>query len=62
MNFVWPLAFAFAAMCAAIAYVEVYAPKPKSAQIICIEQHGKWRGSGWGVTFGTCEFPPIATK
>lgn len=59
MNYAWPAALAFASMCAAIAYGTVYSPPgPKSAQIVCIEQRGKWVGSGWGPGHGTCEFSP----
>ena len=59
MKFAWPAAFAFAAMCAAIAAASIYSPPPlKDAMVVCIEQRGRWvnafpRGS-------TCEFPPTS--
>lgn len=66
MNYAWPAAAAFAAMCAAIAYATVHTPppppKPKTAQVVCIEQRGKWNGSGWGEGLGTCEFTQQAGK
>ena len=60
MDFAWPAAAAFVGMCAAIAYANVHAPEPKTAQVVCIEQRGKWVPSGWGMPLGTCEFSPAA--
>jgi hypothetical protein len=57
-HWAWPLAFAFVGMCATIAYYNVYAPK--DAQIVCIEQRGKWVAS-WSMHRSTCEFPTAAT-
>ena len=60
-HYVWAAAFAFVGMCAAIAYSTVYAPpEPKSAQVVCIEQRGKWIASWSTVERGTCEFAPTA--
>lgn len=55
----WAAAFAFASMCAAIAWANVNWPQPPprtSAQIECIKAKGRWiQDKGWFDT-GTCEF------
>ena len=64
MNVAWPISFAFVGLCVAIAAGAIFAPRSQPApprpdpQVACIEQRGKWIGSGWGMILGTCEFPP----
>lgn len=63
-HYAYAAALAFVGMCAAIAYAAVNAPPTppkKDAQIICMEQRGKWVGSGWGGGLSTCEFPAAST-
>lgn len=62
MNYAWPAAFAAIGIAAAIAYAAVHGPQEKTPQIVCIEQHGKWVGSGWGDRSSTCEFPTTTAK
>jgi len=62
MYWAWPTAFAFVGMCASIAYYNTHAPAERTAQIVCIEQHGKWNASGWGEHWSTCDFPSTAPK
>lgn len=66
MNYAWPAALAFAAMCAAVAYAMVHTPPSpphKDAQIVCFEQRGKWVGGGWGGSLaGTCDFSATAAN
>lgn len=43
-DFAWPLAFAFAAMCAAIAFTHTYGPPYEdSERIVCIKARGNWK-------------------
>jgi hypothetical protein len=47
----WPLAFAFVGMCAAIAYVNAHAPLQEDPKVLCTKMRGEW--SGWS---GSCIF------